>query len=460
MKNLLLDYGTNLVRIALLDNFELKDLILESKENRSAVFNIYVARIKNILPNQFVFLDIGQDKNAFLQLDDAKESGLFANGKLQIKQNDQLLVQVIKDATGSKGACATSQVSMPGKYLVLLTNAPNKEIGVSKKITDLDERKRLKDFAMSILEDNYGLIIRTSAENIKEDELLEEFNYLFEKVNNIINRSKYLKAPYAIYKEEYPGEKAIIDLYSSDVSNIYLEGIDNYESVCKILDKISVDAKDKLTIYNESRTLFDNFNIENTINKLLARKVWLKSGGFLLIEQTEACVVIDVNTGKNNKSGSVLKTNLEACSVICKEIRLRNLSGMIIIDFIDMKNSEHKEMLVQTFTEYLQKDKLSTTIVGMTKLGLMQLTRKKYREPIANILLKPCNNCNGLGKEKSDEFIIHELIKDLNKKNVCDKTIIIDKRLFFKNKVLLDDISKDYNIEFILKENFEIGYKI
>jgi ribonuclease G len=427
---MLIDFSDSIVRTALTEDSFLKDLVVDSKENKSAVSNIYVGVVKKILPSQFVFLDIGQEKNAFLQLNDHKESHLISvneSGKktVNLRLGQELVVQVTKDASGTKGACVTSQLSFTGNYMILMANANGLNIGVSKKIASQAERARLKNILCGHLPEGYGVILRTRCENREEPELVSELNKLIEFCNKTLEKAKYIKGSLPVYKEGFIASKAIRELYRDDIDEVIINNEDEYLNVLEVIKSLSGKEINCIKIHKEDVLLFDYYNLENTIEKLLHKRVWLKSGGFLSIEQTDACVVIDVNTGKfegkRNHSDTILKTNIEASLEICNQIRLRNLSGMVIIDFIDMKSAEDRNTLMLSMISELKRDRISTTVFGMTKLGLVQLTRKKTREPISSILQKECRCCSGTGKVQSEVYIADKIYKLVN--NIFSGTV-------------------------------------
>jgi ribonuclease G len=389
MKKLLIDFSGETLRLAVLENGKLKDLIIENKNNKSVSGDIFLGVVKNVIPNQFAFVDIGAEKNAFLQLNDHKNIPLVENGILEGKE---VLVQALKDPTGQKGACVTGELAFSGRFAALLTGGD--KIGVSKKILDIEKRKHLKKIAAEILPPNFGVIMRTQSADATDEEIKSELSSLAQEAGLLIQKAKYAKGPAVLRRRAFFAEKAVKEIFRNDIDEIVLSDELEIENV-----KTATDAKKNNIRISIEETPFRE--IEREIKKLLSKKIWLKSGGFLIIEQTEACVVIDVNTGKQVKGGDpeavFLRANLEACAEAANQIRLRNLSGMILIDFINMRSHESKQILIKSFTEELLKDRISTTIVGMTELGLMQVTRKKTREPLLAILKKKCEYCNGEG---------------------------------------------------------------
>ena len=361
------------------------ELIVDDVNDESLVGNIYSGLVKNILPSQFAFVDIGLKKNAFIYLSDNKEIGLFKDGRLMLKSGQTLLVQVLKDPSGSKGAYVTSRLSFTGRRLVVTKTecSTRLPIGISKKIENEDERNRLK----SIFKDNTEgteIIIRTNALNEEPDTLLNEYTVLVEKFNHITKWRNVLP-PALLHKESVGLRKSISDLNSGDINEIIVNSHESFEHATACLTGAPV-TDTAVKMYEGEIPVFEIFAIESQIEKAANKRVWLKSGGFVIIEKTEACVVIDVNSGKfsgkKNHEETMLQVNLEASSVIAEQLRLRNLSGIIIIDFIDLKDPKNTKSLIDYLTEEIKKDRIPVSVIGMTELGLMQLTRKKIRKPL------------------------------------------------------------------------------
>lgn len=406
MNKIIIDCREDMVRTAVMEDKKLVELIIDKKENESLIGNIYAGIVKNILPNQFAFIDIGEEKNGFLFLNDKKESLLYSkeNKKLIIKNGDSLLVQVVKDETGQKGPYVTTQVSFSGRLCVLIKSEPEViGIAVSKKITDENERKRLKLAASEVLPKGYELIIRTNCEGRQAEEIQSEMYQLLEKSQKIFNRWEYLKSPCIVDKQENFTIKNLKDLFNEDTEEVIINSEIEFEKIKNAVRDYFEGAENRVKFYGDgSKPIFRQYLIETQIDRILCKKVWLKSGGFIIIEQTEACVVIDVNSGKfsgkKNHEQSSLKLNIEACEEIVRQMRLRNLCGIIIVDFIDMEYEESKNELIKAFSNELKKDRISTNLVGITNLGLMEVTRKKMREPLINILKQECKACGGVGR--------------------------------------------------------------
>lgn len=410
-KKIIVDSNVHQMRIAIVENSELIELFIEEKKHETIVGNIYRGRVKNVLPGmQAIFLDIGQTKNAFLSLSDKKSE----NSK-KIFQGMEMTVQVEKEATGTKGAKVSNALSITGRFVVLLPK--QNYIGVSQKIENSQERKRLKNIVKALKPENYGIIIRTNAQGKLEEDLLEEINKLYLKSEKILNTSEYIKSPALIYKDSSLVYRAVRDLFSNEIEEFIINDEQDYKDALEMSNRISNDFSSKVKYYNKQISIFDYYSIETQIEKALQKHVWLKSGGFLVIEQTEACVVIDVNTGKfvgkKNLQETIFKTNKEASIEIAKQIKLRNLSGMIIIDFIDMSLNENQKEILMLLENETKKDRVKTVVIGITELGLVQVTRKKMRESLNHILLDDCFCCHGYGKVASMQWTIQKLYNEI-----------------------------------------------
>lgn len=405
MKCLYIDNGIKSIRIARTENGVLTELAIENRENETRVGNIYQAQVKNILPAKFAFLDIGAEKDAFLYLEDRKERHLYkpeaaGKDKLSLKNGGETLVQVVKDETESKGACVTTQLSFTNKYFVLIKNCEGSEIGISQKILSASERERLKGIAAECIPKSYGIIIRTEAEGCGEDTLKALLKELIEKSEQLISCGANVKAPSLVYREENLLIKTTDRMLTKDIDKVFINKME--EGLYKYFDSVYGGVLSKLIIYDGQTPLFENYTINEQIEKALNKRVWLKSGGFIIIEQTEACVVIDVNSGKFIHGGShaktISKTNYEAAEEIARQIRLRNLSGMIIIDFINTEDANETEELLKRLKDALKNDRTPVNIACETELGVFILTRKRTHESLENILTVPCGCCNATGR--------------------------------------------------------------
>lgn len=398
MNRILVDetsYGT---RIGVVENGTLVELIYEKKNSLPIVGNVYAGKIMNVLPGmQACFVDIGREKNAFLYYGDDKDN----NGNIvKPKMGSDVIVQVEKAEMGAKGAVLTKRISFAGKFLVVIPG--DDRIGISKKITDSVERKRIKDIIEQLLPENYGIIVRTEGKDKSYEIYEKEIKRLVEKSEGVLSKAEYAKAPSLLYTEINGVEKVLRDLYNDSIDEIVVNSSLDYETLIKLCEEKDISPK-KIVMYESDVPMFENYYVASQAKAAFSKHVWLKSGGFIIIEQTEACVVIDVNTGKYTGKAdlqkTILKTNLEAADEIARQLRLRNLNGMIIVDFIDMKTEENRKILQKHLEEAVAKDRLQTIVVGMTELGLMQITRKKKRQSIQQLMTRSCHCCGGSGRE-------------------------------------------------------------
>jgi ribonuclease G len=389
-KEIVVDVGTDQTRIAVLEDKNLVELYIEQENYNRTVGNIYRGMVKKILPGmQAAFVDIGQEKNAFLYLGDIQTKHSDIPLHKRIKQGQHLTVQVEKEAMGTKGAKVTTRVSLPGKFLVLLPKENG--IGISQKIENDDERKRLKYLVNEMKPDQYGIIVRTDAVDKQAQEIQQEIEMLIQQWESIAAKENFIAAPALLYKDKSPALRAARDLFSKEIDAYIVNNLEAYNEVKEFIEIIAPNRKEQIRYMDINYGLFDYYSLESQIDKALQKHVWLKSGGTIIIEHTEALTVIDVNTGKfvgkKNLQETILKTNIEAAKQIAKQIRLRNLAGIIIVDFIDMLKEEHKVQVLETLRIELKKDRVPSTIWGMTELGLVQITRKKTRQPLAAVLL-------------------------------------------------------------------------
>ena len=387
MKRVLMDIDTNLFRLALLENGEPVEFYVERKQTESLVGNVYAGRVETVVP---AFVDIGIGKNGYLYYGNARAAS-GAEKENRPKAGDTLVVQVEKDAVGTKGAVLTRNISFAGKFLALLPNEGG-ELGVSRKITNEAERRRMQEIMEELLPADCGAIVRTNGAGRSKGEFQKELESLLQKWQSV-KQAEYRKAPALLWQENIPVLKAARDFYSADLDSVVVNNKETYDLLVATGD-FSGEGQPKLELYEEKTPLFSSFYAESKLEKALSQKVWLKSGGYLVIEETEACVVIDVNSAKAAGRGDlekmILKTNLEAAEEAAKQMRLRNLSGIIIIDFIDMVQEESRNVLTKTLKAAVEKDRVKTVVVGMTELGLMQVTRKKTKP---SLLKQTTTNC-------------------------------------------------------------------
>lgn len=414
MKRVLLDINEDLHRVALVEDGTLVELYYESKRQQSLVGNVYVGRVEQVATNlQACFVDIGHGKNGYLYYGNQRATSDEMKNPEKPKVGDSVLVQVEKDAQGSKGAVLTKKISFAGKFIVLTKEMG--EVGVSRKITDEEERNRIREIAKSLLSDGYSAVVRTNGEGKTTEEFAKEIAVLEEKANGL-EKAMYQKPPVLLVEMNQPIAKAVRDFYGQGVEEFVLNDKKEFESLLAT-DDFNGENQPKLKLYEGKMPLFAEYMVESQGQKALEQKVWLKSGGFLVIEETEACVVVDVNSGKASGKGDlqklVQKTNVEAAVEVAKQMRLRNLSGIIIVDFIDMVSKEAQQLVEKTLIAEVKKDRIKTVVVGMTSLGLMQMTRKKTKPSLHRQMTTKCRQCEGVGSVPSIDWTVVRMRKEV-----------------------------------------------
>lgn len=414
MSEIIIDSGLNQTRIALMENDELVELYIDRDYKRKVVGNIYRGKVANVLPGmQAAFIDIGLDKNAFLYVKDivGQKNKKDVSIKDLIKNGQEIIVQVTKESIGTKGARVTGDVSIAGRYLVLMPF--NSYLGISRKITNEEERDRLRDAINELRPKKMGVIVRTAGIGKSPDEIKADLNYLLKLWNKVEKENLLGFAPKIIYKEVDGVHKIIRDRFTNKIQSLVINDKDRFKEAKEFVELIDSDMTNKVKLYDEDINIFDTYGIEKMMKNATNRKVWLKSGGYLIIDQTEALTVVDVNTGKYVGSidleDTIMKTNKEAAIEIAKQIRLRDIGGIIIVDFIDMAKELSQKEIINIFEEELKKDKTKTNVLGITKLGLLEMTRKKIHGRISSILQKRCPWCHGNGKVISDFSVIQKI---------------------------------------------------
>ena len=435
-KKMLLTSSEHEVRLAVLEEAEVVELYFSRRGSQSILGNIYLGRVQNIVPGLgAAFIDIGESRNAFLYIDEVfieKESLDVApetTKKIQnvLKPGQRIVVQVTKEPIRSKGARLTTFISIPGRFLVLMPYS--KGVGISKKL-ELKERDRLREIANRMKTQDVGIIVRTAARLADEQLLIRDLRYL-QKVWTGIERKMLLAwGPKLIYKELDLIEKALRDIYSLEFDEIIVDSKHLVNRVSSFLKRISAHDSSKVTIYSGATPLFEKYGVEDAIHEALQRKVKLKSGGYLIIDHTEALMSIDVNTGKfigrTDLEETILKTNLEACKEIVRQLRLRDIGGLIVVDFIDMERKESREKVLKTFLENLKKDQARSQVVEISKLGLIEMTRKGTSDGIIGALCDVCPNCGGTGYVVSDETTVINIQKEMREiiKNTKEEAFV------------------------------------
>ena len=430
-------------RVALLEDGNIVELFIERGDESDIAGNIYKGRVQRVLPGiQAAFVDIGLNQAAFIYVDDVlgeqireffelvdrEEEDEINDGSEEpeseipqfliedlITEGQEIMVQVAKSPIGTKGARVTSHISIPGRFLVLMPTADH--IGISRKIEDLEERTRLKQIVSDLRDEPYGYIVRTAAEGIGEDKLRKEMTFLNNLWENLQRKYKKSPTPSLLHQELNLSLRAVRDLLIHEAESLVVDSRSAYEGVLVFLDEHMPNLKDNVLFHETAEPIFDTYNLEGDISRALRKKIWLKSGGYIIIELTEALVAIDVNTGryvgKHNLEETILKTNLEAVKEIAYQVRLRDIGGIIIIDFIDMQKKTNQAKVVHELREAFKKDRSKTHILPMSEMGLVQMTRKRSKKPLTRVLCEPCHYCEGEGYLISKQTICYNLYREV-----------------------------------------------
>lgn len=454
-REILINCTDSETRVGLLENSVLSELYIEQKTKRGITGNVYKGKVTKVLPGmQAAFVDIGLSRDVFLYVSDffdhldeyetticdeevpdeprllpekrnpkdkKKENGKPAKPARKsienlLKEGQEVLVQVAKEPIGTKGARVTSHITLPGRYLVLMPTVDH--VGVSQRITDQTERQRLKDIIKKIKPPNVGLIMRTVGEGKTEEEVVSDMQFLSKLWSNVLKKNETAKAPSLLHRDLDLVLKTLRDIFTPDIDRLLTDSVEEYERCLEFVDTLLPKLTSKIKLYLKQRPLFDYFNIEGQIDKALKRKVWLKSGGYIVIDEAEALVAIDVNTGKyvgkKNLEDTILKINLEALKEVVHQIRLRDLGGIIVIDFIDMAKAENRKTLMKNLEEELKSDRTRTQMLQLSELGLVQMTRKRIKQSLGKVLTKPCPYCKGNARIKSDKAILNSLTREIS----------------------------------------------
>ena len=408
-------------RVAVVEQGAVQELHVERTSSCGIVGNIYNGRVTRVLPGmQSAFVDIGLDRAAFLHLADIwrLRQGEDADKPIErlLHEGKNILVQVIKDSIGAKGARLSTQLSIAGRMLVYLPQVSH--IGISQRIEDETERKTLREKLKQLLSpgEKGGFIIRTMAEAASDQALQTDIEYLHKLWHDICEKSSTAQ-PGLLYQDLNLSYRVLRDFINDDTAQILVDSRENFQKMVAFAQIYMNNVVDRINHYPGERPLFDLYGVEDEIEKALARRVNLKSGGYLIIDQTEALTTIDVNTGGfigvRSFDDTIFKTNLEAAQVIARQLRLRNLGGIIIIDFIDMESEEHKNAVLTEFKKSLLKDRTHMTVNGFTALGLVEMTRKRTRESLAHVLCETCPTCQGRSKVRTAQTMCYEILREL-----------------------------------------------
>jgi ribonuclease G len=444
MKNQIIIHSSGKqTRVALLENGELAQLFIESEDNQRTVGDIYLARVHKVMSGiRAAFIDVGMEKDAFLHFSDAgdhlgsyitmmngeksipnsakdelKKFDKLSNNDKQIlagkmlKNNQNLLVQVVKEPIGSKGPRVSTDITIAGRFLVLIPMG--QYIAISKKITNNRERKRLKSTVGSMLPEGFGVIIRTVAQKQDKKAIEEDMRTVLKKWERILNKLETSKAPALLYKDLDITESLIRDLFAKQYDRVLIDDYQLYKSVKSYVSQIAPKMLPAVQLYKGRDHIFDHVKIGQDVNSIFSPRVRMQSGGYLIFEQTEAMYVVDVNSGpyaaKEKQEDNSLKTNLEAAREIAKQLRLRDIGGIIVVDFIDLRDNKNRKKIYDELKKEFKKDQAKTNVIGMSDFGLVQITRQRIRPSVVNSVSKVCPMCGGAGSVVSQDTIITDL---------------------------------------------------
>ncbi len=423
-QKIIVNFDPKETRVAVLEDGKPVELYVERPLRQRLVGNIYNGTVENVLPGmQAAFVSIGEERNAFLYVDDIPqpEDGSGKGSRLPIQRlvhaGEAIMVQVMKESFGSKGARLTANITLPGRYLVFMPGPSY--VGVSRRIKSQEERDRLKTIVEEIKPSHAGVIIRTAAEGADAENLENDVQFLSGLWEKIQSSFQQEKSTALLHQDVALIYRIVRDLFNDKIGQFIIDNKQEYKKVLEILDYLSPHLKKRVVHYRQKEPIFERYHIEEEIERSLNRMVWLKSGGYLVFDQTEALTVIDVNTGKyigkNNLEQTIFKTNMEATGEVARQIRLRDIGGIIIIDFIDMNTEEHRQQVLEKLREHMSRDRTKSQVLGITHLGLVEIARKKVRQGIAAVMQQTCSYCQGKGRVLSPEAVSGKVERELKR---------------------------------------------
>ncbi len=428
---LLVNVTPSETRVALVEQGILQEVHIERLAKRGLVGNIYKGKISRVLPGmQAAFVDIGMEKAAFLHASDivphtecvdVREKEHFQVGNIAelVRQGQDIMVQVVKDPISTKGARLTTDITLPSRYLVFMPGSSH--VGVSQRIESEGERERLKNIVSRQVDHLGGFIVRTAAEGVGERELEQDTQFLKRLWSKVLERRQKYKPCSMLYEDLSLAFRILRDFVGTDLDKIRVVSRQTFEQLKLFTEEFVPEMVNKLDYYSGDSPIFDRYDVENEIQRALERKVELKSGGYLIIDQTEAMTTIDINTGAfvghRNLEETIFNTNVEATAAIARQLRLRNLGGIIIIDFIDMQSEDHRRRVLQSLEQALSRDRAKTGVNGFSHLGLVEMTRKRTRESLEHVLCSECPECKGRGRVKTVESVCYEILREILRVN-------------------------------------------
>src|SRR4051794_5039216 len=480
-------------RVALVENGLLGELYIERKQERGIAGNIYKGRVERVLPGmQAAFVNIGLEKSAYLHVSDVRgtpddlkrlfsgESAREGRGRDGeedddeapstpgsariedlLKEGQEIIVQVTKEPISTKGARTTRYISLPGRHLVFMPTVDH--IGISRRIATDKERRRLREIVESVRPPGSGFIVRTVAEGVSERELKADMEFLIKLWNEVVRRAEGGRCPSLIYNDLDLLLRSVRDLFTADVEKLIIDSRSEYDRVKKFIAAFMPDFQGLIEHYAGQEPIFDGFGIEIEIDRALERKVWLKSGGYLIVDEMEALTAIDVNTGrfvgKSSLEDTITKTNMEAAREVAEQLRIRNIGGMIVVDFIDMDRPSNRDKVTRSFNEFLRRDRAKAAVTRISELGLIEMTRKRTRESLLHHLTEPCSHCEGKGYTKSRRTVAYELLRELRRSGnlILGDTVLIEihpdvaQVLSSTDRVYLEELEKRLQKRIVIK---------
>jgi ribonuclease G len=482
---IIVNAGREETRVALLENGLVTEIYIDRKKDRGVAGNIYKARVMKVLPGmQAAFVDIGLEKSAFLYVGDVFDSsseyapmmedeGLELEVEAKRKRNhtsqieellqegQEILVQVSKEPISTKGARVTMYISIPGRYLVMMPGIGH--IGVSRRIERDEERKRLREIVEKLRKSNTGYIIRTASQGRSEEEFRADIEFLSRLWDTIQKKREKISAPALMHNELDLVFRVIRDAFTGDVDRMVIDSPEEHQRAREYVDTYIPQLSRRVKPYDEDEPIFEHYGVEIEISRALGRKVWLKSGGYIIIDQTEALTTIDVNTGryvgKRTLEDTILKTNLEAVREIAYQLRLRNIGGIIILDFIDMEREDNRRKVYSALQEALSRDKAKTTISHISPLGLIEMTRKRIRESLGRTLCDTCPYCDGRGYVKSARTVCYEVFREIRKaftgaeekKALVTVNSLVADMLYDEERQGVEELEKEFGKKIVIK---------
>ncbi len=475
-------------RVAVLDNGTVTELYVDRAKHQDFVGNIYKGKVVKVLPGmQAAFIDIGLERAAFIHVsdlstdtepgdtlvdsDEDEKGSEVPRPRRQttrpiehlLEEGQELMVQISKGPIGTKGPRVTTYVSLPGRYLVFMPNVEH--VGVSRRIPKDEERARLKEIMKRLRRPGYGYIVRTVSEGVKEEELRSDVEFLNVLWQDVVKKREQVAAPCLLHSDLTLTFRVVRDLFTKKVDRLVIDSKQEYEAVKDFVQRFLPEQLSRVHYYDKGESLFDHLGIEMEIARAMNRKVWLKSGGHIVIDHTEAMTVIDVNTGryvgKRDQEETILKNNLESVKEIAAQIKLRGIGGLIIIDFIDMEREKNREKVYQALVDAMSSDKARTRISRISDLGLIELSRERVREDILRTLSEPCHYCEGRGYTKSPRTVAYEIFREIRRigKSSEERTIVIGAHPHVSSLLLdeehqgIEELERESNLTIVVKSD-------